>query len=688
MLSAGQVLCDRYQLQKQLGHNAGRQTWLAMDTQASPPTAVVVKLLAFNPQMQWDELKLFQREAQVLKNLNHLRIPKYLDYFSVDDVEADLEASSIDKENSDKSNVSGLPWFALVQEYIPGSSLKQLLEQGKRFKENQVRHFAEDLLKILIDLHELSPPVLHRDIKPSNLILGENNQIYLVDFGAVQDKAKAEGVTFTVVGTSGYAPPEQLWGKAVPASDLYALGATLIHLLTGIPPSQLPQQRMQIKFRDKVKINPNFANWIEQLIQPAPEKRLSTARQAFSALQSSLIPHHNQIPAQGSRRYVDDNDSGYGCGCLALLGLIGIGFMFLLVSPLIMSPSSRAKQFEAKQYIGSMNRAQQVYFLEKGNFTQNIGELGLGISTETENYTYSSDATLLSAIHYSVSHESDLKSYVGGVFLGSVEEIGGLTTIAILCETKSKGTNRPPAPIVEDGRLQCAPGTENLNGGNQEQEVFFGEDGKLVYISANYAKAGKYNQALDTVETITEERVKAKALPIIATELADAGEYTQALRVTRHITDDSIRRKTIQAIALNLTDAGESEQALRVTRHITDDSIRRKTIQAIALKLTDAGESEQALKVTRHITDDSIKSKTIQAIAPYLTTSAEYEQAIQVAKTLTDYELKAKALDAIVRRLVATGNPERAVQIAQTIQSYYGGKDKAMEALERYKNYR
>jgi len=674
MLSAGQVLRDRYQLEKPLGHNAGRQTWLAMDTQTSPPTAVVVKLLAFNPQMQWDELKLFQREAQVLKNLNHPRIPKYLDYFSVDDVEACLEASSIDKENSDKYKVNGLPWFALVQEYIPGNSLKQLLEQGKRFNENQVRHFAEDLLKILIDLHELSPPVLHRDIKPSNLILGKNNQIYLVDFGAVQDKAKAEGVTFTVVGTSGYAPPEQLWGKAVPASDLYALGATLVHLLTGIPPSQLPQQRMRIKFRDKVKVEPNFANWIEQLIQPAPEKRLSTARQAFSALQSSLIPQHNQIPAQGSRRYLDDSDNGYGCGCLALLGLIGIGFILLLI-PSLLGSADKAKQSEAKQYISSMNRAQQAYFLEKGHFTDNIPELGLGIGTETDYYTYSSYATLLSSINYSVSRESDLKSYVGGVFLGSVEATGELTTLAILCETKDKGTNRPPAPIVEEGMLQCAPGTESLYEEN-ERGIFLGEDWELVDISANYAKAGEYNQAIDTAETITNDLIKVKALGMITTELMVVGKSKQALSII----------EKIQAIALNLTDAGEYTQALSVTSSIPHESIRRKTIQAIASYLTTFAEYKQALRVIRSITDESIRSKTIQAIAPYLTRSAEHEQGIQVAKTITDYEPKAKALDAIVRRLVATGNPERAVQIAQTIQSYYGGKDKAMAALERYKN--
>jgi len=225
MLQTEQILQERYQLQQQLGQNAGRQTWLAQDLGESSSQQVIVKLLAFNPQMHWDELKLFEREAQVLKHLNHPRIPQYRDYFSVD-----------------QQTGEGLPWFGLVQEYIPGDSLQELLDQGKRFTQKQARKIAIGVLEILIYLHELSPPVFHRDIKPSNLILGKDGQVYLVDFGAVQDRATAEGATFTVVGTSGYAPPEQLWGRAVPASDLYALGATLIHLLTGTAPADLPQR--------------------------------------------------------------------------------------------------------------------------------------------------------------------------------------------------------------------------------------------------------------------------------------------------------------------------------------------------------------------------------------------------------------------------------------------------------------
>ncbi len=109
-------------------------------------------------------------------------------------------------------------------------------------------------------LHQLNPPVLHRDIKPSNLILGEDEQVYLVDFGAVQDSAVKEGGTFTVVGTYGYTAIEQFGGRAVTASDLYALGATLIHLLTGIAPADLPQKDLRIHFSDKVSISASFVS--------------------------------------------------------------------------------------------------------------------------------------------------------------------------------------------------------------------------------------------------------------------------------------------------------------------------------------------------------------------------------------------------------------------------------------------
>jgi serine/threonine protein kinase len=289
MLEPQAIVNQRYQLERQLGQNAGRETWLAKDLQIENEL-VVVKLLAFGGNVQWEDLKLFEREANVLKELDHPRIPKYRDYFSIDDRSL---------------------WFGLVQEYIQGDSLREHIAKGHKFTESQVKKIAIAILEILIYLHELSPQVLHRDIKPSNLILtgneGEPRKIYLVDFGAVQDKASAEGKSFTVVGTYGYAPMEQYGGRAVAASDLYALGATLIYLLTGISPAELPQDdEAKIVFSDRTSADSHFLQWIQKLVEPTVKKRYASARIALQALSEpvqtpSMEPINQAIPTKSKQ---------------------------------------------------------------------------------------------------------------------------------------------------------------------------------------------------------------------------------------------------------------------------------------------------------------------------------------------------------------------------------------------------
>ncbi|MBV6626973.1 MAG: serine/threonine protein kinase [Rivularia sp. (in: Bacteria)] len=293
MLEITQIFQQKYQLKEKLAQNAGRQTWLAEDISLEPAKTVILKFLPFGEQFQWQDLKLFEREADILQQLSHSKIPKYCDYFSIED-----------KDN----------WFALVQEYIPGKSLKQLIEKKQRFTEEELRKIAQDVLEILCYLHTLNPQVIHRDIKPSNLILGVEKQIYLIDFGAVQDSAAAKGATFTVVGTYGYAPLEQFGGRTVPASDLYALGATLIHLATGRIPADLPQKNMRIQFQDKVNLSNHFVRWIEKLTEPDIENRFTSASVALEALNSRIAvnsssaisqPYGSQIKLDKSYNHLD-----------------------------------------------------------------------------------------------------------------------------------------------------------------------------------------------------------------------------------------------------------------------------------------------------------------------------------------------------------------------------------------------
>jgi serine/threonine protein kinase len=197
-------ILQRYEVQKQLGKKAGRKTVLAQDIQTGQ--MVIIKLLSFSSDFVWEDLKLFEREAETLKSLAHPAIPSYIDYFEV--------------EEGNRS-------CALVQTYIEGQSLEQYMQNRRLFTEDELHDIAEQLLQILIYLHEQHPPVIHRDIKPSNIILVENlkneiGKIYLVDFGSVQTLASKAGKTVTVVGTYGYMPPEQFGGYATRHFDIFS----------------------------------------------------------------------------------------------------------------------------------------------------------------------------------------------------------------------------------------------------------------------------------------------------------------------------------------------------------------------------------------------------------------------------------------------------------------------------------
>ena len=266
------LLGERYAIQRQLGQQTGRKTFLARDLQTQE--LVVVKLLSLGSDFEWQDLKLFEREAETLKALSHPAIPRYLDYLELD-----------------SPHNKG---FALVQSYVEGKTLEEHLKAGRTFSEAEVKELAKSLLEILTYLHAHQPPVIHRDIKPSNILLTNRSgnsvgQVYLVDFGSVQTLAAKEGGTITVVGTYGYMPPEQFGGRAVPASDIYSLGATLIYLVTGLHPTELPQKDFCIQFQQVANIDPALADWLQWMTEPSLDKRLPSASKALQALSKPQI---------------------------------------------------------------------------------------------------------------------------------------------------------------------------------------------------------------------------------------------------------------------------------------------------------------------------------------------------------------------------------------------------------------
>jgi serine/threonine protein kinase len=263
------MLAGRYEIQRQFSRKAGRHTFLAQDMKTL--SLVIIKILRFDAEFQWDDLKLFEREAQTLQQLEHPAIPQYLDYFEVD--EPDLRG------------------FALVQTYIPADSLESWVQQGRKFSEAEVIELADRLLTILTYLHSQNPPVIHRDIKPSNILVANRSShsvgdVYLVDFGSVQIAASKETGTITIVGSYGYIPLEQFGGQTTAASDLYSLGMTLIYLLTGIHPVDLVTVNGQVKF-DGSHLSGRLVRWLEKMTQPYTDRRFTSAQSARSALLSA-----------------------------------------------------------------------------------------------------------------------------------------------------------------------------------------------------------------------------------------------------------------------------------------------------------------------------------------------------------------------------------------------------------------
>lgn len=238
---------------------------------------VALKVLTLREMRDWKALQLFEREANTLKGLSHPAIPAYVDYFEVDS-ERDVK-------------------FCLVQKIAPGASLQSLVDGGWRPTETEIVRVAEQLLEVLSYLSSLRPPVLHRDVKPGNVLLDRaTGALSLVDFGATAEAAMTAAVAeeglgtlgSTVVGTFGYAAPEQMMGGATAVSDLYSAGATLLFLLSGRAPSTMPSARLRVDFRGIVTIeDPRLEAVVTRLLEPTPEDRYANARDALAALKST-----------------------------------------------------------------------------------------------------------------------------------------------------------------------------------------------------------------------------------------------------------------------------------------------------------------------------------------------------------------------------------------------------------------
>jgi len=246
----------RYVLTRSLGEGSQAETWEAVDKREG--RLVAVKRFRVAQAKAWKDVELAEREARTLASLDHPSLPRYIEHFE--------EAGAL----------------VLVMELIDGESLGALRRRGVTFAVADVERLLDDASVTLGYLHGRAPPVVHRDLKPSNVLRRKDGSFAFVDFGAVRDRLKPAGGS-TVVGTFGYMAPEQFQGRAAPASDVYAVGATALALLTGEEPEELPHQGLGIDVARAIPAGapPWLIRTLESMLAPDPEVRAPSIAEAM-----------------------------------------------------------------------------------------------------------------------------------------------------------------------------------------------------------------------------------------------------------------------------------------------------------------------------------------------------------------------------------------------------------------------
>ena len=257
----GPLLGGRWRLGPRLGHGSQAETFLAVEV--ARRTEVVVKRVKLGG--GWKSFELHERETKVLGQLRHPGVPRLL--------------GAVEEPPGT---------FNLVMQRMPGENLRELVKR-RRLSEVELKDVLVRALEILDYLGSRTPAVVHRDIKPSNLVRDSNGTLALVDFGGVADVAPGAGST--LVGTYGYMAPEQLHGQATPATDIYALGATIVALAGGVEPEDVPRRGLKMDLaRHLPAMSPKLRAVLEAMTEPEPDKRPQRARDVIELLAKGREP--------------------------------------------------------------------------------------------------------------------------------------------------------------------------------------------------------------------------------------------------------------------------------------------------------------------------------------------------------------------------------------------------------------
>ncbi len=280
ILPNGFVLEKRYRIEKFISSGGMSHVYKVQDSRTGKSFALKeMKNYFKDEESKKRAIKRFKREAEILSHLFHPSIPRVIDYF-------------IDNQR-----------YYIVMDYIEGKTLEELLKASPygKISQEKVLEWTWQIIDVLRYIHHLNPPIIYRDLKPSNILLSSKGKIYLIDFGI--SRVLMPQKKGTLIGTPGYAPPEQYQGIQDVRSDIYALGATLHHLLTG----RDPQEEVPFQFPPIKSLIPDIEEGLEKAISGALEynleDRIKSIDDFASILASSDPSKANLMYNEGVKKF-------------------------------------------------------------------------------------------------------------------------------------------------------------------------------------------------------------------------------------------------------------------------------------------------------------------------------------------------------------------------------------------------
>lgn len=390
MLEIGSVVDGKYKILNKIGQGGMSVVYLAMNERANKPWAI--KEVRKDGVSDYEVVKQnLIAETDILKRLDHPHLPSIIDVIDCEDT------------------------FLIVMDYIEGKPLDEALKREGAQPQEKVIEWAKQICDVLGYLHSRKPPIIYRDMKPSNVMLKPDGNIMIIDFGTAREYKSTSIADTVVLGTRGYAAPEQYGGQGQTdgRTDIYCLGATLYHLVTGHNPCMPPYEMYPIR-----RWNPNLSSGLEEIILKCTQRNPSDRYQSCAELMYAL-EHYDELDYEYKKKQNRKWKTFLTTSVLTLVSIVAsVGFKFAETST---TNKSYESYLDSAVSAGSMDEKVKAYEnaikLNPGESEGYLSLLQAFLDNKEEdgegwNFTRSEAAEMTTILGYKGTGNRSNKSYL------------------------------------------------------------------------------------------------------------------------------------------------------------------------------------------------------------------------------------------------------------------------------------